>query len=116
MDEHIRRIKNLTGTLINPATEDTLLEISGLNTLASPVTKPLVACSNVRTSYTISAGKHTLIIRNTGAKILAWGGSTVTYDTGDKLVPTEGYLFKGCVDGFTVYFICNGADTTNISI
>ena len=66
IDNAVRRIKDWTGTGINPATEDTLdsivTELQN-NILDSPTTKSAVSITAVATSHTITAGKKNLVIQ-----------------------------------------------------
>jgi hypothetical protein len=111
-----RQLRNTAEVTINPATEDTLSSLSSINTCLIPVTIAPIPASNARTSRTVAPGYTHLVIQNVGNSVVYWGESAVTAANGIKLFPNQGWEFKGCEDGFKVYFICFGAETTTVNV
>jgi hypothetical protein len=113
MYRKIQQLKNVAEITINPATETTLQYLVDANTTLSPVTFAPIATSDVRTSYTVTVGNN-LVLTNGGNKIVAWGGPTVTYATGQKLVPTQEREWLGVETGFKIYLVNNTGETSTI--
>lgn len=114
MDNRHRRIDNALGVTQNLATEESLQTIATLNESTSPATIAPVIASNTRVSHTITLGKKKLVVQNIGDKFVYWGDSTVTSANGQLLFPKQSKTFDGCEDGFIVYFITSGADTSEL--
>ena len=114
MDDKLRGILNTLGLRIDPATDSVLQSVRDNIILNSPTHVAPVSASNVETSHSLTAGKKHIYIKNYGDKPVFWGGSGVTVNNGQELRPKQGWFFPNCASGFTVYFICNGTDTTNI--
>lgn len=109
MDEKVRRIRNWSGTGINPSTEDTLQDLLDINTLSSPGTMATGTATIAAQSYSLATGKANLLIQNTGTVLVRIGGSNVTGSLGYKLTPMGSYEFRNVEDQFTIYYI---RDTT----
>lgn len=112
MPRQIQQLKNTAEVTIDPATNTSVSVLVANSTLASPSNPTSVALTDViSAAYTITLGKKNMVVQNTGDTIIAWGGSTLTFATGQKLYPTGQYEFRGCEDGFKIYFICNTGET-----
>ena len=80
--------------------------------------RSLTAIGNsVAVAVSLTSGKTSMIIQNTGTKTVYVGGSGVTASSyAFKLVPTQFLDFGKVKDGFGFYAICGGSDTSTIGV
>lgn len=72
--------------------------------------------NNTAQEITIGTGKRTIEFMNTGNKIAYYGGTGVTSANGIKLFPNQTKTFGNVKDTFSIYFVCDGADTAELRI
>lgn len=72
--------------------------------------------NNTAQEVTIGTGKRTIEFMNTGTKIIYYGGSGVTSANGIKLFSNQGKTFGNVKDTFSIYFVCDGAETSTLRI
>lgn len=65
---------------------------------------------------TIGAGKRTIEFMNTGDNVIYYGGSGVTSTNGIKLFSNQLKPFSNVKDTFSIYFVCDGVETSTLRI
>lgn len=69
-------------------------------------------------TYTVTAGKKGVSFQNVGSKVAWYGGSTTlpASNIGNKLFPSQGLVYKGVKNTFTVYFKTAVGESTTIGV
>lgn len=97
----------------------------GLNRRVAFVPIDLCGATSHRTALTINStaqevtigtGKRTIEFMNTGNNVIYYGGSGVTSTNGIKLFPNQLKTFANVKDTFSIYFSCDGAETSTLRI
>ena len=79
---------------------------------------PVSVDSSGATQLTLTSGKKTIIIQNTGTEIVWAGGSDVVPSTssGIAILPYVMLIFRNVSSSFSIYFKCAAGKTSTISV
>lgn len=72
--------------------------------------------NNTAQEVTIGTGKRTIEFMNTGDNVIYYGGTGVTSANGIKLFPNQLKPFSNVKDTFSIYLVCDGAETSTLRI
>lgn len=75
-----------------------------------------ITATSAAQEITISTGKRTIELQNTGTNVIYYGGSGVTSANGLKLFPNQVKPFSNVKDDFSIYLVCDGAETSEVRI
>ena len=65
---------------------------------------------------TITVGKRTMEIQNTGTSSIYYGGSGVTSSNGIQFFPNQSKIFANVQDTFSIYFVCAASESSTLRI
>lgn len=74
---------------------------------------PLTITSSAQ-QIIIDKDRHAIELQNTGAKSVFYGGVGVTSSNGIEMFPGDKKTFTNVENTFNIYFVTNGADTSEL--
>lgn len=75
-----------------------------------------ITVTSVAQEITMTLGKRTIEIQNTGSKIIHYGGTGVTSSNGIRLFPQQIKTFANVKDDFSIWLVCITAETSEARI
>ena len=87
------------------------IDLCGITSHRTPLT-----INSTAQEVTIGAGNRTIEFMNTGDNVIYYGGSGVTSTNGIKLFPNLTKVFANVKDTFSIYFVCDGSETSTLRI
>ena len=99
-------IKNSRGSVVNVSGE-----------LGNPTHRSAqVAVNSTAQAITITSGKRTIFLYNTGTKDMYFGASGVTNTIGGVIYAGTGFQFTNVKDNWVTYVVTKAGDTTTLQI
>lgn len=87
-----------------------------IDSVGAASNRSVVPISTTPVEVAIGTGKRTIEIYNEGANTVYYGGSGVTASTGIPLYKGQTKIYANVKDTFSLYFICNTAESCNLRI
>ena len=87
-----------------------------IDTVGQADHRTAITVNSTAQEITITPGKRTIEIQNTGTKIIYYGGTGTTSSNGIKLFPNQTKIFANVKDSFSVYLVCDAAETAEARI
>jgi len=95
---------------------DRRLGVVLIDTVGVATHRTAIAVTSTAQEITITAGKTTIEIQNSGTKIVYIGGTGVASTTGILLFPNQSKLFSNVKDSFSIYVVCAAAETSTLRV
>ena len=102
--------------LLNNALINGSIGITPVNTVGQASHRAPITVNSTPQEITMTVGKRTIEIQNTGSKFIYYGGSGVSSSNGIKLFPQQVKAFANVKDDFSIFLVCDGADTAECRI
>lgn len=87
-----------------------------IDTAGAAAHRTAVTVTSTAQQLTITAGKRSMEIQNTGTNNIYIGGSGVDSDTGIKLFPNQGKAYLNIKDSFSIYVVCADGEESTLRI
>jgi hypothetical protein len=91
---------------------DAVINLQG--ELGNPTHTAQIAVTAVEAATTITSGKRSMILYNTGSKNAYFGATGVASTTGGVIWAGSAMTFYNVKDDFTIYLICAAGESTTV--
>lgn len=75
-----------------------------------------ISVTSTAQEITMTVGKRTIEIQNTGTKIIYIGGSGVTSSNGIQLFPNQSRIFANVKDTFSIFIVTAATETSTLRV
>ena len=98
---------------ISRNSRDAVVNLQG--ELGNPTHTARISVNATPAATTLSSGKRTMILYNTGTKDCFFGASGVSNTTGGVMYSGTAFQFNNCKDSFAVWLVTAATETTTIN-
>ena len=87
-----------------------------INTAGAADHRTAITVTSTAAQITLTAGKRTIEINNSGSNVIYYGGIGVDSDNGIPLFPNQVKPFANVKNDFSIYVVCATGETSTLRI